>query len=553
MNGAVLLIGSFAYFLIGYFLYGGMLKRRFGVDNSQKTPAVTLRDDVDFCPTNPMVLFGHHFASIAGAGPIVGPVLAALLGWLPALLWILIGCVFIGAMHDFAALFLSIRNQGRSIAFVIQKEIGYWGRQLFLFFCLAALVLVVTVFTTMVADGFLANPAVASSSIAFILMAPIFGIITNRRVLGLLEGSLVFVPLLFFFVWFGTVIPFDLTQYTGSAATARTIWIWVLLYYAFIASTLPVWILLQPRDYLNSYLLYVMMLLGIVAIVGVHPSIQLAPIDLSKVSAVPNLFPLLFVTIACGACSGFHALVASGTTSKQIAKENHSLPIAYGGMLLEGLLAVIALISVAYLGTDQLRSLLTGPEKVPAQIAFAKGLAHFAAGIGISETLAFNFFSLAISAFILTSLDTATRLARFVWQELVLPQKETPVQEKAPVAQTVLSNRWTATIIIIALSALLCFSGAGAQVWPVFGAANQLLAALTLLCVTLWLIRKKYPYLFALLPCFFMMIISIWALVCLIMQNAGKSIALVSISVLLLLLALILVILGIKHLCTKRS
>ncbi len=552
MNGAVLLIGSFAYFLIAYFLYGGMLKRRFGVDNSVKTPAETLRDDVDFCPTNPMVLFGHHFASIAGAGPIVGPVMAALLGWLPALLWILIGCVFIGAMHDFAALFLSIRNQGRSIAFVIQKEIGYWGRQLFLCFCLAALVLVVTVFTTMVADGFLANPAVASSSIAFIVMAPLFGIIINRRVLGLLEGSLVFVPLLFFFVWFGTIIPFDLAEFTGSVPLARNIWICVLLYYAFIASTLPVWILLQPRDYLNSYLLYVMIILGIAGIVGVHPSIQLAPVDLSKSPTVPNLFPLLFVTIACGACSGFHALVASGTTSKQIAKEKHSLPIAYGGMLLEGLLAVIALISVAYLGTDQLRALLTGDAKVPAQIAFAKGLAHFATGIGISETLAFNFFSLAISAFILTSLDTATRLARFVWQELVLPQKETP-KAKPSVTQMVLSNRGTATIVVIALSALLCFSGEGAQVWPVFGAANQLLAALTLLCVTLWLIRKKYPYLFALLPCFFMMLISIWALVCLIIQNAQKHNDLVVISVILLLLAVVLVILGVKHLCTKRS
>ena len=327
MNAAWVMVFSVLYFAAAYVFYGRFLKKVFGIDNSRPCPSHELNDGIDYVPTPMPVLFGHHFASIAGAGPIVGPVLAAQFGWLPALLWITIGCVFIGAMHDFSAMFLSVRNKGRSIASVIENELGYAGRQLFLLFCFAALILVVTVFTTMVADSFLSTPCVATSSLLFIGMAPLFGVAVNRKILSLAEGSLIFVPLLFCCIWMGTIIPIDLSTILGSREAARAVWIIVLLYYCLCASVIPVWVLLQPRDYLNSYLLYAMMILGFAGIFAAHPQIVM-PAIAADVKTIPSLFPLLFVTIACGACSGFHALVASGTSAKQIDRESHLLPVA---------------------------------------------------------------------------------------------------------------------------------------------------------------------------------------------------------------------------------
>ena len=563
MNGMLLLVGSIVYFLLAYFLYGRFVAKRFGVDPKRATPAHTQEDGIDYVPTHPAVLFGHHFASIAGAGPIIGPIVAASFGWLPAFLWIVLGCVFIGSMHDFAAMFLSVRNQGRSIAYAIEKELGYWGRQLFLFFCIAALLLVVAVFTLQVVAGFIANPSVATSSILFILMAPFFGIATNRKILTLTEASLVFVPLLFFFVWFGTVIPFDLVAIVGDEKTARTIWTIALLYYAACASIIPVWILLQPRDYLNSYLLYAMMGLGIISVVFAQPAINMATVHIPEgKSFVPNILPLLFVTIACGACSGFHALVASGTSAKQIDNERHILPVGYGGMLVEGALAVLALLSVAYLAPQDAAGVMKG---APA-VSFAKGMAHFAEAVGISYNIGYSFMSLAISAFLLTSLDTATRLSRFVLQELVLPSEKTLVKPDAtgkvnvcrPTPQPkfslrqLIGNRWVSTVIVVVLSGYLALSGEGMTMWPVFGSSNQLLAALTLLAVSLWLLRKKYKALFALLPMGFMMVISLWALINLIIQNHNKP-TLLSISVFLLVLAIMLICLAVKTLLARKK
>ena len=559
MNGTWLLIGSLAYFAIAYLIYGRFISKLFGVDKTRPCPSHTQADGIDYVPAHPAVLFGHHFASIAGAGPIVGPILAALTGWLPALLWILLGCVFIGAVHDFSAMFLSVRNKGRSIAYAIEKEIGYLGRQVFLIFCFFALILVTAVFTLNVADGFLANPSVATSSILFIFMAPMFGIATNKKILTLTEATLVFVPLLFFCVWLGTVIPFDMIKLLGSATAARNIWIIGLFYYAFCASIIPVWILLQPRDYLNSFLLYAMMILGFIGIIAAKPAIAMPAINAPN-GAFPGIFPLLFVTIACGACSGFHSLVASGTSSKQINNEKDMQPVAYGGMLVEGILAILSIISVAYLDMNGVKELLTGASKVPAPIAFARGLAHFCETAGISYNIGYNFISLAISAFMLTSLDTAMRLARFVWQELTLPRDNAEKQVVNAVKTTVqpsrfrsfIGNRWTATIIVLIAGAYLALSGEGNDMWPVFGASNQLLAALTLLSVTLWLMRKKRPALFAMLPMFFMLVISIWALVCLIMQKWG-NVTLVTISIMLIALAIFLLVLAIFKLSSKRK
>lgn len=552
-------------FAVAFVAYGGYLKRVFGIDPKRPCPSHTLRDDIDYCPTPMPVLFGHHFASIAGAGPIVGPVLAAYLGWGPAILWIVLGCILIGAMHDFAAMFLSVRNRGRSIAYVIQNELGYAGRQIFLLFCLAALLLVVAVFTLQVAQGFLATPSVATASILFILMAPVFGVAIGRKIVTLTEGSIVFVPLLFVCVWLGTVIPLDLTAILGDPKLALIVWILILLYYAACASILPVWVLLQPRDYLNSYLLYAMMLIGIAGIFCAHPQLE-APMFAEAIPGKPGVFPLLFVTIACGACSGFHALVASGTSSKQIDRESHILPVGYGSMLVEGVLAIIAIISVCYLPLSDFSALTAKLGKsVPPAGAFAAGLAHFAQTLHIPYNLGLTFISLAISAFMLTSLDTATRLCRFVWQELVLPpvpadDQETKAAQPQPGAadgkaacacpvRAILASRWISTLLVVVLAGWLALSGEGAAIWPVFGSSNQLLAALTLLSVTLWLMRTKRPVLFALLPMLFMLTISIWALVELIISRSG---ILVAVSVGLLVLALMLVVLGARKMLALR-
>ncbi|MBP5300536.1 MAG: carbon starvation protein A [Victivallales bacterium] len=589
MNTAFLLVGSIVYFVLAFFIYGKFLDKTFGVNPKAPCPSWTLKDGVDYVPAHPAVLFGHHFASIAGAGPIVGPVLAVKFGWLPALLWILLGCVFVGAMHDFAAMFLSVRNQGRSIAYVIEKELGYAGRQIFIFFCLATLVLVVTVFTTQVADGFIANPAVATASVLFIMLAPVFGVIINQKLLSLLEATLIFVPLMFLLIWLGTIIPLDLVKLLGvEKDTARFVWILVLLYYAFIASTIPVWFLLQPRDYLNSFLLYAMMFLGIGGIAFARLPLQMPAMHFpEKTQFIPHVLPLLFVTIACGACSGFHALVASGTSSKQIDNEKNIRTVGYGGMLLEGVLAVIAICSVGYLAPEQFAAQAVGKAAVPPAIQFANGVGNFVTALGIPFEVGATFISLAISAFMLTSLDTATRLARFLWQELIMPRADgkNAVVEKAPEpaqdensklnlvktpteeevqratepeplnpAIRFLSNRWCATLAIVVLAFILAKSGDGTALWPVFGSANQLMAAMTLLGITLYLLRKKLRWLFAFFPMLFMLVISVWALINLLVENCRASNwMLVCVGAFLLVMAILLAVFAIRALKVHRK
>ena len=571
MNASWLLILGGVLFLLAYFIYGGYLKRVFGIDPKRHCPSHTHEDGVDYTPTPPLVLFGHHFASIAGAGPIVGPIIAAMFGWGPAFLWIIIGCIFVGSMHDFAALFLSVRNQGRSIAYVIERELGYVGRQIFLFFCLASLILVVTVFTIMTAQSFVSTPAVATASCLFIFMAPCFAMTTQQKMLGLGEASILFVPLLFICIWIGTVLPLDLTKLLGSEAAAQATWRLVLLYYCFVASILPVWFMLQPRDYLNSYLLVAMMILGVVGVLAYRPQINMPafvnPQDYfpgCKHHVFPNLLPLLFVTIACGACSGFHALVSSGTSSKQLDNERHIQPIGMGAMMVEGLLAILAVISIAQLDFGQYFTQINN-DNVPAALLFSRGIAVFVSKLGISTEFGATFIALAVSAFMLTSLDTATRLARFIWQELALPaSSETegagdtaaaaPAQATQPALwKRVMANRWIATGGVVVLSGVMVFTGSGLQVWPVFGASNQLLAALTLIVVFLWLLRTRRKTLFALIPAVFMMAISIWSLVILVIDRWGTNKLLAGVGVFLLAMALLIIGLTIKTVRRLRA
>lgn len=526
MNGAVLLGVSIGWFLLAYFVLGRRLEKLFGVDRRIPTPAHTLRDGVDYEPTKPAVLFGHHFASIAGAGPIVGPVLALTYGWLPAVVWVLLGCVLIGAFHDFAAMFLSVRNGGRSIGCIVEKQTGYLGRQIFLLFCFAALILVVAIFASLVAQAFIDSPPVATASILFIAMAPVFGWFTYRRGMPLWLGTLIFVPLLFFSIWLGVVFPFPVLP--------KTVWVLFLLGYAAVASVIPVWMMLQPRDYLNAYLLYVMILIGIVGVFVAAPEIQVAAFSghTGLFFGEKKVFPLLFVTVACGACSGFHALVSSGTSAKQISSESHILPVSYAGMLVEGVLAILAVISVSQFSAAEMAA-TTNPVSL-----FAKGIAVLAVKLGLPHQIGETFVALAISAFIMTTLDTATRLARFVWGEIWMCRNG---QVSSQGVRWAVSNSLTSTLIVVFLAGAMCFSDAAGLVWPVFGASNQLLAALTLLVVAVFLYRQGRRWLPAALAMGFMLTVSIWALIELCISNFSKSVLLTAASAFLLVMAFVMV------------
>jgi carbon starvation protein len=526
MNGALLLIGACVLFYLAYRFYGGLIERVFGFDFSRPTPAHTLKDGMDYVPARPVVVFAHHFTSIAGAGPIVGPIFAAQFGWVPVVLWVVLGCILIGSMHDMAAMFLSIRHQGRSIGTVIETLMGYWGRMLFLFFCWFTLILVTAEFTRLVAEMFLKMPAVATASLLFIALALCFGSLVYKGAVKLLPASLIFVPLTFACVYWGTLIPIDMVRLMdGNVAVARQIWVFVLLAYCFAASTLPVWLLLQPRDYLNSYLLYALMALGFVGILVAMPVIHLDAFTGWRVTNAAGgsdpLIPLLFVTVACGACSGFHALVASGTTAKQVASERHLRPVAYGSMLVEGVLAVIALITICFLSQAEYSMKLK--EGIPPTMLFTQGLVTFTDKLGLPHHACEVFIALALSAFLMTTIDTATRLARFTWQELFLPRVK-PEQDisvapaKSP-AITFLTNRYVATSLAVFASGWLLLGGGAKSIWPIFASSNQLLAALTLLGCSLWLLRHKRPVFIAFIPMLFMMLTSGSAIVTLFLRN----------------------------------
>ena len=545
-NGLTLLLVASACFLGGYFLYSRFLGKVLGIDPSRKTPAHTRRDGVDYVPAHPTVLFGHHFAAIAGAGPIVGPVLAAEFGWASVALWIILGCIFIGAAHDMIALFLSVRHDGESIGTVIGSVLGTPGRILFLLFSWSALVLVLAEFTRQIAATFVADPAIATASLLFIGEAIVFGFCVYRLRMPVLWASLIFVPIMFAFVWVGNAYPFDVCALFGlSKEGAQGVWTIVLLIYCFFASTMPVWLLLQPRDYLNAYLLYAMMALGFLGVFVAHPTLHIdafagfSAVGRSGVSEL--LFPFLFVTVACGACSGFHALVASGTSAKQLDNEKSIRPIAYGGMLLEGVLAIIALIGVAGTYMSQKEYVSAVQTMEPVQM-FASTIAGFCvtvfAKLGIApetgKRIAESFMLLSVSAFLMTTVDAGTRLARFSWQELVacLPKGECKIENgkckipvngggRSPILHFTfyifhsLHNMYVGTTIVCALAAALLLGNpkAAKSLWTIFASANQLLASLTLLTATLWFVRNKKPCWFTLVPMCFMLSVSSYALI----------------------------------------
>ncbi len=526
--GAIILVISGMIFLIAYHTYGRYIAGKFKIDYSKKTPAHTMRDGIDFEPAKRFVLLGHHFASIAGVGPIVGPILGAVFGWVPVLLWILIGNIFMGAVHDFTSLIVSVRHHGKTIGGLIEEYMGKAGKTVFLVFTWLALVLIIAVFTIVVAKTFASYPQAASSSVMFLFVALIFGYAVYVKKLPIFQVSLVSLALLMAGIYIGTVFPLKFDY---------MIWVYILMAYIFAASVTPVWIVLQPRDYLNSFLLYMIIFAGAAGIIVYKPGISLPAFTGFKAENLGYIFPILFVTVACGAISGFHSIVASGTVSKQLDSKKDMQFIGYGGMLLEGFLAVVALITAAMLSREAYSLALSSgaPERI-----FINGLASFMLKFGLPLEAGISFVALVISAFALTTLDTAARLGRYTLQELL---------DKGEGKKSPFANMYAATAITVGVSAAFVFNKGGTlAIWPVFGSANQLLACLALLAVTAYLTKKSINNMFVKIPAIFMLAVTLSAIGLLAFKNFMSGAYMLSvIAALLMITAVFAVIIALRR------
>ena len=527
---ALILLSSCILCFLAYRFYGKFLTDRCKLDDSTATPAVEKEDGVDYSPTRASVLFGHHFSSIAGAGPIVGPILAAMyFGWGPTWVWILVGAILVGGVHDFGSTLMSVRNGGRSIADTMRGLVGEGAGKLFMVFVILALVYVIIVFLDLTANTFAKQPAVATASGWFIAVAVIFGFLMRSGKFSLGQLALIFFPLTFAGLAVGHYFPM--------VELDKSLWIWLTLGYCFVAAVLPVGLLLQPRDFLSAGFLYAILGVGLVGMFLSGETIQMPAFSGWESDKLGMLMPFLFITVACGACSGFHSIVSSGTTSKQIKKESDVRRISYGGMLVEGVLAVFAMGCVAVLTMSEREAGGT-----PVGI-FAAGAAKFFGAVGIPVQLGAEFAMLAISTFLLTTLDTCTRLTRFLIEELFSWRNE--------------ASRYLGTALALALPCLLVFQQfpgadgtlqpAWKAIWPLFGATNQLLAALALLTFVVFLKASKVGYGFALLPAVVMIVMPMTALA-LMVQKFGISTLLGGTSAAMFLLGLFLMVTSWKRL-----
>lgn len=555
MSGIMMMVIGIVVLGGAYLLYGRYLQKKWGIDPNAKTPAYEMEDGVDYVPADTNVVFGHQFASIAGAGPINGPIQAAIFGWLPVLLWILVGGVFFGAVQDFASMYASVKNKGRTIGYIIEEYIGKVGKKLFLLFCWLFCILVVAAFADVVAgtfNGFLedgakitANGSVATTSMIFIVEAVALGMLLKYGKLNKWVNTAVAIALLVAAVALGLKFPMYIS---------RDVWHIIIFVYILVACVVPVWALLQPRDYLNSYLLIFMIVGAVIGVFVANPSCNLNAFNGFNVDG-QYLFPILFVTIACGAVSGFHSLVSSGTASKQIKNEKNMLPVSFGAMLMESMLAVIALIAVASFadGEAAAQGLTTQPQ------IFAGAIANFLSVAGLPHSLVFTLINLAVSAFALTSLDSVARVGRLSFQEFFL---DDDVDEKnmSPFLQVV-TNKYFATIITLVLAYMLAKVGY-AEIWPLFGSANQLLSVLALVACAVFLKKTKRQGVMLWIPMGFMMAVTFTALTMTIVKlttafmttglSFGNTLQLIF-AVLLLLLGVIVAIQGIKKLMEKSN
>lgn len=476
MSGLAIVGFSVVFFACSYLLYGRWLVKKWGIDVNAKTPAYKYADGQDYIPTPKFVVFAHQFSSIAGAGPVTGPIIATMFGWLPALLWILFGGVFFGAVNDFGAMYASVKNEGKSIGLIIEKYIGRTGRKLFLMFSWIFSILVIAAFSDIVAttfNGFSAsgapaapNAAAASISMLYIFVAIIFGIFIkyakpNQTVMFILGIALFFAMLAG-----GMAFPIYASKMT---------WLIVVFAYIFFAAILPMWILMQPRDYLSSFLLISMVIGAVAGVLVKHPTMNL-PAFTGFTNNGKMLFPTLFITVACGAVSGFHSLVSSGTSSKQVKNEKDMLSISFGAMLVESVLAVVALVVA---GSVAVNGAL--PKGTPFTI-FSSGVAGFLTAMGLPKNVAVSYMTMCVSALALTTLDSVARIGRMAFQELFLDNDN----KAASPVKSFLTNKYFATILTLALGFVLSLGGYN-NIWPLFGSANQLLSALVLITLAVFL------------------------------------------------------------------
>ena len=550
MNGLVIVLIGIVALAAGYLLYGRWLAKKWGIDPNAKTPAYTHEDGQDYVPSSKFTVFSHQFSSIAGAGPVTGPILASVFGWVPVLLWLIIGGLFFGAVQDFGALYASVKNEGKSMGMIIEKYIGKTGRKLFMLFCWLFTLLVIAAFTDMVAGTFngvgldsagtaYANSAAASISMLFIVVAVIFGVI-QKHVGKMNEWVKAVVAIALLVVMFA--VGMKLPIYAS-----KTAWIYIIMAYLFLASVLPMWLLMQPRDYMTTFMLLGMIIGAVVGVVVAHPHMQLNAFNGFNVNG-SGLFPTLFVTIACGAVSGFHSLVSSGTSSKTVSNEKDMPMIGYGAMVVESLLGIVALVVVGAVAVGG-----TKPEGTPFAI-FSSGVAGFLEKLGVPVQVATVFMTMCVSALALTSLDSVARIGRMSFQELFYGDSTDP--EKMTPAQRVLTNKYFATVITLFFGYLLTLGGYN-NIWPLFGSANQLLAAMVLIALAVFLKTTGRTGWTLYIPMFVMLAVTFTALV-------QKTIALVSniaahnatflVDGLQLIVALLLMILGVlvAYSCLKK-
>ncbi len=502
---ALVVLVSAALFALAYHFYGRYLSSQLELNDATITPANEMNDGVDFVPAKPSLLLGQHFSAIAAAGPIVGPVLAGLwFGWVPALLWIVFGAILVGGVHDMTSLTASIRHKATSVGELTRRYMSPLSQILFLSFVWLALVYVIVAFTDITAQTFkyvtedsAFGAGVAVSSALYLVLGVAMGICLRVFKMPLGIATAIFLPLLFAIIWIGPRMPEPMLAWVGTISAKQ--WDVVILAYCFVASLAPMWILLQPRGYLGGWFLYITIAVGFFGAMLGGYAVQYPAFNTEGLSSIVNgkpMIPILFITIACGACSGFHAIICSGTTSKQLNKESDARRIGYGTMLLEGLVAVLALGTVMMLapGDPML--------KQDPNLVYANGLAKYMGLVGVDYNLALGFALLAFSTFVYDTLDVCTRLARYVLQELI------GWQSRAAGVVT------TAATLALPLLILMFTKEKGWVVaWPIFGTSNQLLASLTLLAVSVWLMKTGRNAWYAIVPMVFMLVVTIWSLV----------------------------------------
>ncbi len=536
VSSIALMVVGMSALATGYLIYSRYIAEKiYRLDPDFRTPAHEFEDGVDFLPTNRNVLFGHHFTSVAGAAPIVGPAIAVIWGWLPAFVWVVLGTIFAGAVHDFGALWISTRHKANSIGTLAGDIVGNRGRVLFLLVIFFLLLLVNAVFAVVIANLFIANPSAVLPVWGSLGVAVVVGLLIYRSGLGLLWPSLGALAALYLMIYVGQFVPINLPDFFGfspsvaqldaaagdvaAAQAAATVdglragWVIILFVYAFIASVLPVWVLLQPRDYVNSHQLFVA--LGVIGlgILFTNPPVVAPAINTDLPADAPSWFPLLFVTIACGAISGFHGLVASGTSSKQLDKETDARYVGYGGAVGEGLLALTSIIATTagfavVVGVDGWHAHYGSwaSASAGATTAFVQGVGQLAQGIGLPAQLAVVFAAVVVISFAATTMDTGVRLQRYIISEL-------GAQYNIKLAQ----NRWFATLFAVVSCAVLALGidrGAGGmRLWPLFGTTNQLTGAMTLLIITLFLLSLKRKVWVTLVPLTFLLVMTTWAMI----------------------------------------